>query len=86
MRGKNGICKVTSRQINRVKERLGKDTLREISRAMGLSFTTVWHIKNGKYDTNEPLQPKVKKSRAKMFNMDEHQDWVVGGIIEKRAV
>lgn len=84
MRGKNGICKVTSRQIKRVKSLLGKHSLREISRLTKLSYSSVWHIKSGNYDTDKPLPVKITKTRAKLFNINDYQCWLVGGTIEKR--
>ena len=94
MRGKNRICKITDRKIKEVKKLLERFSplppkhserpltalsLRDISRTTGISFYTVWCIKQGKYDTNEPLKAKVIKGR--FFNVDEYWHWQIGGSV-----
>jgi len=94
MRGKNGICKLTDRKIKQVKEMLkswvplqgglnrGEISLRVIAQRTGLSYKSVWLIRKGIYDVNEPLKPGVRNDQ-RYFDYTEHDDWIVGGKINR---
>ena len=75
---------ITDKRIQLVKGLLGYHSLREIERKTGLSYYSVWCIKEGKYDHKNPLQEK-KKVSVRMFNEGEYYDWITGEKITKRA-
>lgn len=69
---------VTPEKVTRVKELLERNlSLRNCAGRAGVSFYTAWHIKNGTYDTGEPLVSKFKK-REGFFNEMSKDNWLVG--------
>lgn len=89
MNGINGKQMITDTKIHRVKQLL-KDwtpqttkyktscSLYDIAKKTGLSYSTVWHIKAGKFDRNEKI---VKKKRGNLFDVDQFKNWLTGNAV-----
>lgn len=56
-------------------ERKGMLSLRDIAGIVGIGYSSVRMIWKGKHDKAVPV-------KEGLFDMSEHQDWIVGGKIE----
>lgn len=65
---------VTSTTIGRVKKLLCNNGIRETARRANVSYYTAWCVSKGKYDNDQPLQPKLCQNRCP----------ITGFIIDKR--
>lgn len=74
MRRQISICDTV---VSRVKVKITSGlSLQAISRITGVSYYTVWAISRGKYDTKEPLRPKVIVDEG-IFQVDKHENWLM---------
>ena len=70
--------KITDTQIETVKHYLHCRcySLREISRKVGIAYSTVVKINLGHYDSGKFVNPTVKAPEPEFFNVDK-QSWIV---------
>lgn len=58
------LLKITPEKIVQVKAMLTYLGIRETGRKAGISYYTAWCISKGKYDNEEPLQPRLIYNRC----------------------
>ena len=73
--------KITSTQIETVKYLLHCRcySLREISRKVGIAYSTVVKINLGHYDSGKFVNPNIEKPVPHLFNVDKvsNKNWLV---------
>ena len=71
---------VSPLQIVKANKLLHTNSIRAVSRIVGISYFSTWKISKGYYYKKD--LPKVA-SKRNMFDVSLHQDWIVGGRIFK---
>lgn len=66
--------KMSHQRIMRIKTLLKTNTVSDVAKALKVSKTTIWYVQRGKYDG------KIEDTNG-MFNVDQHWDWIVGGMV-----
>lgn len=74
MRRQISICDTV---VQAIKIKISQDnlSLQAISRNTGVSYYTVWMIKEGNYDTKDPLKREAVVDKE-MFNVNEKENWL----------
>lgn len=69
------IRRITKEKIDQVKQLVGKESLFNIAKIVGVSALVAWRIKKGMYDTGVFINPKKVKVQSNYFNVNE-MDWI----------
>lgn len=76
---------MTPRRIANIKRLLVRNTIRQVASLSKESYTTIYRVSIGWYDTGKLEKPKREKPNPFTFDVDAEQDWIVGGIVNKKS-